>query len=290
MPDGARAFTLRPMTTADLDACMALTRAVGWNQLPADWETILRLSPGGCFAAVIAGRLVGTAMTTVYGNAFGWVGMVIVHPDRRRCGIGRALMERCIESLAHCAAVRLDATPMGKRLYEQLDFVDEYEFGRYIAEAPPCPALLEVTGVDIFPLVAADLAEVVAFDTPLFGVDRGAVLAAWLQRAPHLAWIARRSGTVVGYSMGREGLNFDGICPVVALEETIARALVTRALAILAPRPVVIDAFEHTPGFLSWLAELGFVKQRPFLRMYRGRNSHPGDTSRIYAVGGPEVG
>jgi len=166
---------------------MALTRAVGWNQLPADWETILRLSPGGCFAAVIAGRLVGTAMTTVYGNAFGWVGMVIVHPDRRRCGIGRALMERCIESLAHCAAVRLDATPMGKRLYEQLDFVDEYEFGRHIAEAPPCPALLEVTGVDIFPLVAADLAEVVAFDTPLFGVDRGAVLAAWLQRAPHLA-------------------------------------------------------------------------------------------------------
>lgn len=290
MTADARAFVIRPMVPADLPACMDLTRAVGWNQLPADWETILCLRPDGCFAAYMGERLVGTAMTTVYGNAFGWVGMVIVHPDCRRCGIGRELMEHCIESLVHCDAVRLDATPMGKRLYEQLDFVDEYEFGRYIAEAPQAPERIEVPGVAIVPLVAADLPDVVAFDTPFFGVDRGKVLAAWLQRAPHLAWTARQNGTVVGYSMGRQGLNFDGICPVVALEETVARALVTRGLGTLAPRPVVIDAFEHTPDFLAWLAGLGFVKQRPFLRMYRGRNTHPGNTSRIYAVAGPEVG
>jgi GNAT superfamily N-acetyltransferase len=283
-------FPVRLMTPADLDQCMALKELIGWNQLREDWEQILRLRPDGCFVACQGDRIVGTATTTAYGNAFGWVGMVIAHPDCRRCGIGRSLLERCIDSLAHCDAVRLDATPAGKQLYDRLGFVDEYELGRYSAQSPFPADVPDVPGLRIGPLQTADLPAVVAFDTPFFGIDRSAVLATWQKRTPGYAWIARRDGQIAGYCLGRPGANFATVGPVVALEEGIARALVARALAAIGPRPVAIDAFEHTPAFLDWLARTGFVRQRPFIRMYRGRNTHPGNPAGLYAVCGPEVG
>lgn len=283
-------FPIRPMTTADLDQCLALSDLAGWNQLRGDWEVFLRLRPEGCFVACRDDRIVGTATTTAYGDSFAWVGMVIVHPDCRRCGIGQGLLERCIESLAHCAAVRLDATPTGKQLYDRLGFVDEYELGRYVAESPRPADSPALPGILVEPLQAADLPAVAAFDAPFFGIDRGAVLAAWRERTPDYAWLARRDGQVVGYCLGRPGANFATIGPVVARDERMARALVGRALAAAGPRPVVLDAFEHTPAFLDWLADIGFAKQRPFIRMCRGTNPCPGDPAGLYAVCGPEVG
>ena len=279
---------IRHLTPNDLGECMELTVTVGWNQLREDWETILSLRPDGCFAACLDGRIVGTATTTAYGDAFGWIGMVIVHPEYRRRGIGRALLEECIASLGHCAAARLDATPNGKQLYDGLGFVDEYLFGRYVAARPAIPP--PTAGPAPVPMAEADLPEVVAFDRPAFGTDRSAVLSAWLRRTPDCALVARDGGRIVGYCMGRPGLNYATIGPVVARDEGVARALVGVALARIGPRPVVLDAFEHSPDFLEWLGELGFAKQRPFIRMYRGINSHPGETGRVFAVCGPEVG
>jgi GNAT superfamily N-acetyltransferase len=276
------------MTRNDLDSCMELTELAHWNQLRGDWETILGLRPDGCFVACLDGRVVGTATTTAYGNAFGWIGMVIVHPDYRRRGIGRALLNRCIEALAHCAAAKLDATPNGKQLYDTLGFVDEYLLGRYVAQTPQMPN--SVPGVPVEPLLPDDLPAVTEFDAPYFGVDRRAVIAAWQKRTPEYAFVAKREGRIVGYCLGRPGLNYETIGPVVAQDEDTARALVARVLANIGPRSAVLDAYEHTPGFLSWLGERGFAKQRPFIRMYRGTNAHPGNTSRLYALCGPEVG
>jgi GNAT superfamily N-acetyltransferase len=282
--------TLRLMTASDLDACMELTELAGWNQLRGDWETILALRPDGCFVACQADGIVGTATTTAYGNAFGWIGMVIVHSDCRRRGIGRALLRRCIDSLAHCAAAKLDATPTGKRLYDNLGFVDEYFLGRYVAQTPIVPKPVALPGVCLDSLLPADLPAVAAFDTPYFGIDRGAVLAAWQRRTPDYAFVAKQAEEIVGYCLGRPGLNYETIGPVVALDGSIAQALVARVLGQVAPRAAVLDAYEHTPDFLAWLSRFGFVKQRPFIRMYRGENAHPGNTAHLYALCGPEVG
>src|SRR5437899_5195592 len=92
-------LTLRLLTRADLPFADSVRALAGWNQTAADWERILATEPEGCFLAEWNGVPAGTATTTVYGPALAWIGMVLVHPEFRRRGIGRALLEHCIAHL-----------------------------------------------------------------------------------------------------------------------------------------------------------------------------------------------
>ena len=87
---------LRLLTREDLPFADSVRALAGWNQTLADWERFLATAPEGCFLAERNGVPAGTATTIIYNRALAWIGMVLVHPDFRRHGIGRALLERCI--------------------------------------------------------------------------------------------------------------------------------------------------------------------------------------------------
>lgn len=288
------ATRVRPMLHSDLDACMALKAAAGWNQLEADWLTFLELYPQGCFVAAAADRLVGTVTAIAYQDRFGWIGMMLVDPDVRRRGIATALMQAAMESLDGCETVRLDATPVGRHVYERLGFVAEYPLRRMVRDVAVTGAGVSVPALDLEvrprPLRPTDLDRVTAFDTPIFGADRGPVLARWFSRAPHLAWMVEYRGACRGYCLGRPGANYDCIGPIVAVDEDTAGALLSRATAQSGARPLCLDMPEHTPSFLQTCEQLGFALQRPFTRMFRGPNSHPGKPALTWALCGPEVG
>src|SRR5262245_51242984 len=85
--------SLRRMTQTDLTDPDELLRLAGWNQTPEDWCHMLELQPEGCFVAEAQSKTVlGTVTTITYGGTIAWIGMMLVHPDHRRKGIGRALM------------------------------------------------------------------------------------------------------------------------------------------------------------------------------------------------------
>src|SRR6185436_14043087 len=111
---------LRLLTRDDLPFADSVRALAGWNQTIADWERFLTAEPDGCFLAEWNGVPAGTATTMVYGLALAWIGMVLVHPDHRRRGIGRALLVRCIEHLRGrgVRGIKLDATPAGKEVYD----------------------------------------------------------------------------------------------------------------------------------------------------------------------------
>src|SRR6266508_4054897 len=108
--------SVRRMTESDLPAADRLRAFAGWNQTPADWRLLLALEPGGCFVALRAGEMIGTVTTMTYGRALAWIGMMLVHPDHRRRGIGSSLMRQALEYLYALGVpcVRLDATPAGR--------------------------------------------------------------------------------------------------------------------------------------------------------------------------------
>lgn len=279
----------RRLATADLDACVALSSSAGWNQLREDWALFLGFHPTGCFVAVAGKRLVGTVTAIDYAGRFAWIGMMLVHPDLRRRGIGTLLMNAAIAALPPDTSIRLDATPAGRTLYTQLGFVDEYDLGRLIAPRASWGAL-PAGAAAVAPIRATDLDEIAALDAPLFGSDRRRVLQAWHARTPGAAFQLRRAGRLVGYALGRPGANFATIGPVIAATEADARLLTQIVAQSFADRPLGVDSPARHGAFRAWLENAGFAFQRPLTRMVRGPNRWPGLPDQQWGVLGPEVG
>jgi len=141
--DMSSPLQVRTMLPADLPFADSLRALVGWNQTLADWQRFLSMEPEGCFLAEWDGAPAGTATTVVYGTDLAWIGMVLVHPDYRRRGIGGRLLLKCIEYLQvrGVRCIKLDATPQGRPVYEKLGFRDEWTMRRWEADLSSRPQL-----------------------------------------------------------------------------------------------------------------------------------------------------
>jgi hypothetical protein len=213
--------------------------------------------------------------------------MVLVDPDFRRQGIATRLTLRALESVQPGQTVKLDATPLGQQVYEPLGFVAEYTLSRLTIEAvPPVESQSDL----VASLPAADLSRVGRLDQRVFGADRLTVLSTWANAQPHLARQLRRRDDLRGYGLGRPGVNFDQLGPLIAETTDEAMALAGAILGHLAGRPVVIDVPTMQVDFLSWLTNLGFTRQRDFTRMYYRHNHHRGRPEKVFAAAGPEFG
>ena len=65
--------------------------------------------------------------------------------------------------------------------------------------------------------------------------------------------------------------------------------MLDRSLAALSG-PVFIDACDHQTPFIERLIKLGFRRQRPFLRMAKRQTNYFGETDKMFALAGPELG
>src|SRR5260370_17042237 len=108
-----------------MTAAMELTRAVGWNQLPEDWERLLSIEPTGCLALESGGRLAATTTIIRYGNELAWIGMVLTAQEFRHRGFARSLIERAVKfaERSGIAWIKLNATETGINLYRKYGIV-----------------------------------------------------------------------------------------------------------------------------------------------------------------------
>lgn len=122
-----------------VEDALELSAGAGWNQTEADWLALMNDSPDGCFGIVCDGRLVATTTLVCYEKRLAWVGMVLTHPDYRRRGFARLLVERAIELAREreVGTIKLDATDQGRPLYLSLGFRDEQPVERWGRDAPP---------------------------------------------------------------------------------------------------------------------------------------------------------
>lgn len=280
---------LRRLEKADIPVAQELRRLAGWNQSEWDWAGYLDFEPEGCFVATLDGRIVGTATTITYARRFGWVGMVIVHPEQRRGGIGTALLNHSIEYLRarDLRCIKLDATPMGRNVYVPMGFRDEYDLARYEGVAVSFAA--EASDA-VEPLTAEHLPGVIAFDAAIFGAERRLVLESMSQRRPEWCFMNRGAGGVAGYIIAREGSNAVQIGPWLACDTIVAMQLLGAVFRRVAGRKVFIDMpGPNRPG-QELMQRVKFTVQRGFTRMFLGENAHPGAPAQVFSTSGAEKG
>lgn len=283
---------IRTMTVQDIPAGMRLKELAGWNQTEADWQIFLDASRDGCFVAEVDGVVRGTATTIVYGGRLAWVGMVLVHPQHRGHGIGTRLLEKCIEHLdsIQVPSIKLDATPLGKPIYEKLGFATEYELERWTLkrrkEDLPRREQLDPDESTPRPL----LEDVLKADREAFGADRGAVLRALNRNQPLFTDLVRSAGGTEGYAFGRRGSFADHVGPWIAKDEATGERILTRFLAHSRREMVLTDCSDANRFARKLLQARGFEYSRPLTRMFRGRNEYPGRPELVCAILGPEFG
>ena len=296
------------MTKGDLPFADSLRALVGWNQTIDDWRRLLDLEPHGCFVGESNGTPVGTATTKCYGSDLAWIGMVLVHPDFRRQGIGRALLQRCLDYLAggddglatnhtnrtHCRCIMLDATPLGQPLYEHLGFREEWKLTRWEGWRASLLASRDLlpgsnsSGTPIRPVQPNDWPALLAFDRRVFGIDRSRVLNA-LGRTSRV-FVPAGEPELTGYGRIRPGAQADYIGPVVSTTGQTTAALITRLVSEAGSQKIFWDLPHPATDAVHLPARLGFIPQRSLVRMVRGENPSPGLPAHQIAIADPASG
>jgi predicted N-acetyltransferase YhbS len=284
-------MSLRRMTDGDLPAADELRRLAGWNQTIEDWRRLLWLEPRGCFVAVQNRDVVGTVTTTIYGQALAWIGMMLVHAEHQRRGIGTRLMRRALEYLQDhgVKCVKLDATPAGRPLYEKLGFVPESTLTRCQRPAEGQTRSPVRAAAGERELTDAHWEAVDDIDRAEFGVSRDRLLRRLAQDSlAALVWPA--AGYVVGWGMLRPGANADYLGPLVCSTTEGSLSLVAALLGRAGNHSVIWDVPDQNEVAKTTAQRFGFVPLRPLTRMCLGPNPVAGNPQAQIAIVDPAVG
>jgi GNAT superfamily N-acetyltransferase len=259
-------ISIRHLSAADIETADRILMAA--FETPesrvAEMRRYLEIQPDGWFVAKQAGVLLGMVGAVDY-SVFAYIGLMAVQPEFQGHGIGRLLMERLLGWLDQRGSPSLlDATEMGYPLYKKLGFVETDLACVYIQDQP---VEFEPLATPVYTLQPADLDELAAFDTPLFGADRSSVLRVLMRDYPGRTLATRdEAGKISGYCINRERR----MSPWMACDPASAERLLQAALASSVPgKPAAIIPRLNRAG-MQLLERYGFTFKRSCRHMQRG--------------------
>jgi predicted N-acetyltransferase YhbS len=281
-------FTIETLRREHVSAAVGLSRAAGWPHRAEDWAFVARLSVG---SAVLAqdGRLVGTAFMTPFGETLATINMVIVDEMLRGQGIGRRLMQRCLDA-AGGRTCHLVATAEGLPLYEKLGF---RRFGEVVQHQgivrgvqpkagplPPGTRLLWPAGPEMEAACAA-------LDRAASGVDRAALVSSLFEQG-QIACLLQGEKTIA-YAALRAFGRGEVAGPIVAPNQPIAAALLGLLIAECDGRFLRVDTTPEM-GLIPQLEAHGLMPVGGGIRMRRGREIASSPDHQIFALASQALG
>jgi CubicO group peptidase (beta-lactamase class C family) len=217
-------------------------------------------------------------VTSIIYSNYAYVGLMGVHRDFQKQGIGQALMEHLLGWLDRQGIhqVKLDASPFGQPLYEKLGFVplDEvYVLQRQIGQ----PTYQRPAEVQI--LSPRNLGSITATDTPVFGADRSRLLQALLEIYPERAFLLTdRRGSLTGYLIAQE----KRIGPWVMENTEDSESLLKATLSLPFAGTVSVATPANNAGAVSLLQRYGFQIIRVNRHMAYGSYEVIGQREKVY--------
>ena len=255
------------MTPSDVPSALRLTVQAGWNQTPGDWLRMLDMEPNGCFMAEVDGVLVGTTVCCTF-DEIAWLALVLVDIAFRERGIGRRLVQAGLKYADDqgVRTVRLDATPLGRPVYERLGFQPQFELSRW-GGLPTDSMSAESTQVGGAPGIV-DFEWLCELDRQATGTNRTKLLKRlFAESPPNVAW--NRDGQAAGSIARRPGRLATQIGPCSGASE-LCCGLLWRELQAYRSQPVIVDIPVDKADLNAVASDAGLTVQRTLLRMYRG--------------------
>ena len=263
---------LRTLTAADLYSALGLSAVAGWNQTEADWNRLLKLDSTACFCIECDGSVVATTTLVSYADEMAWLGMVLTHPEYRKRGFARRLVECALESAdsRNIPSIKLDATEQGLALYRSLGFREEQAIERWSGVGRPSQAV-SPSGL----LSPAHL----RLDREAFGANRYRLL----DSLSKTAFVQPEA-----FAMSRIGSRAAQLGPCISTSAASAQRLLANCLSTH-PGDWYWDLLPSNSDAVKIAREFHFKPVRRLIRMVRGED-RKSNQSMIYAAGGFELG
>lgn len=264
-------FDVRRATKREFAAAVGWAEAEGWNPGIDDLDPFFAADPDGFFMGFLDGEPVSSISVVRYGNAYGFLGFYIVHPDFRSGGYGLATWNR---GMAHLAGrtIGLDGVVAQQENYRKSGF----EFAGRNIRYYGVPSHVGTDG----PAVAIDAAtpdhwdRISEFDRHVFGTPRDPFLHAWIFASPEAdrqTVVALEREKIVGYATVRKCVTGYKVGPLFAGSTQVARALLNAVCSRLdGKHPVALDVPEDNGAGVAMAQEAGLAPVFETARMYRG--------------------
>lgn len=227
-------YAVRRMKREEMDIAIRWAAAEGWNPGLSDADCFYRADPAGFFIGTLDGEPAATLSAVAYDESFGFLGFYIVRPELRGRGHGLEIWQAGIAYLGS-RNIGLDGVLAQQDNYRKSGFRLAYYNARYEGvgggEAPR----------GVIALAEAPFAELVAFDSRMFGAARATFLERWMAQPHAVGRAVRRAGDLAGYGVTRRcGRGFK-IGPLFAADEQVAEQLFQALAAEASEQPIFLD-------------------------------------------------
>lgn len=274
-------FVLQPFSEKDMDETNEVLKAAYRVQYSRkdNLRKYLEVQPRLALIAREGSEIVGFGGALDYGP-FSYIGLMAAHPKVQRRGVGRMILEKILDWLDErtCPTVLLDASPPGVPLYEKHKFVHAGK--THVVQLKKSKKEGEPVGGSVRPLDRKeDFHNLILFDQPLFGADRGSLLSAYVEDDPQRFLVSRDGdGRINGFLVAQARV----LGPWVVSDTKAAEELLSRALQFsFSDDPTVFVAASNTEC-VDLLNRFGFEIQRSLSHMYKGQQIQRARSTAIY--------
>ncbi|KAA0797614.1 N-acetyltransferase [Bacillus sp. JAS102] len=242
----------------NIEDIVALSSYIGWDYNRAEVETIFN-------AGIVYGvwnerkKLIASAAIILYGEALTSIGMVIVHPDYKGRGIGKAITSSCMNSVSARTPIMLIATEEGKPLYEKLGFRAVSYVSKYICNSYNTDDHFVGNENYMMNYKEGDLEKIIKIDGYAFGTNRKEFLKKRIMQSEQCIVVKDKEQSVLGYGLSIQTPENKIIGPIVAKNDEMAMRIV-HDLARGHHGKLRIDVPEGKKDFMKELQIIGFQK------------------------------
>ncbi|SME18993.1 acetyltransferase [Bacillus cereus] len=266
----------------NIEDIVALSSYIGWDYNGEEIETIF---DSGIVYGVWNRRkeLIASAAIILYGEKVASIGMVIVHPNYKGRGIGKAITDSCIKSVSTQTPIMLIATDEGKPLYEKLGFRAVSYVSKYICNSYNVNDYCIGNEDYIMNYEECDLEKIIKIDEDAFGTSRNEFLKQRIMQSDQCVVVKDTKENVVGYGISIQTPENKIIGPIAAKNDAMAMRIV-HDLAREHHGKLRIDVPEGKKDFMKKLEITGFQKVNTPPIMMRNSDQFLKRNGELYSI------
>ncbi|MFT9596511.1 GNAT family N-acetyltransferase [Mesobacillus sp.] len=246
------------LNESDTKGLVDLSASVGWDYDEAEVATLLSSSHKIFGHKNGDGQLVSSAAVIHYDHKLASIGMVIVHSNYRGHGLGKEVMQKCIE-YACDRSIFLIATADGQPLYDKLGFTVVDSVHKYLCDKYAPPKLAKISEISIEAYKEKQLEDVIELDGVAFGEKRSIFLRNRIQQSHQCLVVKDENSKIIGFGLSILGTVNLTLGPVIAPDTRIAELIIDR-LACDHKGKLRVDVPSGHENLMAFLEQSGFVK------------------------------